>query len=122
MDPARPTLRYSHPQRGDNVLRMTREEGRDPLMEGGRAAGALGTPVAETVAATEVRAEALLVRAIEQLREAEERNRALEARVLEAETRAKEAERWLRYVHAEIEEKFASWRNARTPRRTRNAA
>ncbi len=122
MDPARPTLRYSHPQRGDNVLRMTREEGRDPLMDAGRAAVDLVSQVAETVAATEVRAEALLVRAIEQLREAEERNRALEARVLEAETRAKEAERWLRYVHAEIEEKFASWRNARTPRRTRNAA
>jgi hypothetical protein len=126
MDPARrPTLRYSHPQRGDNVLRMTREDaaGGEGLQQAGRAAIDLVTQVAETVAATEVRAEALLVRAIEQLREAEERNRALEARVLEAETRAKEAERWLRYVHAEIEEKFAAWRSARAaPRRTRSAA
>jgi hypothetical protein len=125
MDPARrPALRYSHPQRGDNVLRMTREDvpGGEGLQQAGRAAIDLVSQVAETVAATEVRAEALLVRAIEQLREAEERNRALEARVLEAETRAKEAERWLRYVHAEIEEKFASWRDARAPRRTRNAA
>jgi hypothetical protein len=120
----RPTLRYSHPQRGDNVLRMTREDvaGGEALQQAGRAAIDLVSQVAQTVAATEVRAEALLVRAIEQLREAEDRNRLLEARVLEAETRAKEAERWLRYVHAEIEEKFAAWRNARAPRRTRNAA
>ncbi len=117
----RQTLRYSHPQRGDNVLRMARAEP-DLLTHAGRAALDLVTQVAETVAATEVRAEALLVRAIEQLKEAEERNRVLEARVLEAETRAKEAERWLRYVHAEIEEKFAAWRNAQPPRRTRNQA
>jgi hypothetical protein len=117
----RQTLRYSHPQRGDNVLRMARSEP-DPLTYAGRAALDLVTQVAETVAATEVRAEALLVRAIEQLKEAEERNRVLEARVLEAETRAKEAERWLRYVHAEIEEKFAAWRNAQQPRRVRSQA
>jgi len=117
----RQTLRYSHPQRGDNVLRMARPEP-DPLTHAGRAALDLVTQVAETVAATEVRAEALLVRAIEQLKEAEERNRVLEARVLEAETRAKEAERWLRYVHAEIAEKFAAWRNAQPPRRSRNQA
>ncbi|MCZ7657279.1 MAG: hypothetical protein M5U07_05210 [Xanthobacteraceae bacterium] len=126
MESARPTtLRYSHPQRGDNVLRMARSDeplrAQDGLNLAGQATVDLLSQVAETVAATEVRAEALLVRAIEQLREAEERNRLLEARVLEAETRAKEAERWLRYVHAEIEEKFAAWRNAR-PRRTRAPA
>src|SRR5687767_9772597 len=117
----RQTLRYSHPQRGDNILRMARPEP-DPLTHAGRAGLDLVTQVAETVAATEVRAEALLVPAIEQLKEAEERNRVLEARVLEAETRAKEAERWLRYVHAEIAEKFAAWRSAQPPRRARNQA
>ena len=66
--------------------------------------------VAIVLKSNEARTEAIVQRAIDELKAAEDRIRALEGRALNAETRANEAEKWLLRLHEAIQEKLAAGR------------
>ena len=80
------------------------------LSRKGQAALDLVLQVADTISQTENRIETLLARALEQLKTMEDRNQILEERAAQAELRAREAEKWLMRLHAEMEDRFASWK------------
>jgi hypothetical protein len=93
----------------DRVVRFapTRHAPDDTVKHTGQSALDLIHQVAVVVTSNEARAEAIVQRAIDELKAAEERIRALETRTLEAESRANEAEKWLVRLHDAIQEKLA---------------
>jgi hypothetical protein len=105
-----------NPIRGtDRVLRFSpagpgRHPPEETIKHTGQSALDLINQVAVVVASNEARAEAILQRAINELKGAEERIRALESRALSAESRANEAEKWLVRLHDAIQEKLADGR------------
>jgi len=64
--------------------------------------------VAETIASAEARLEQLLQKALAEVSAADDLGTALTERASKAEKRADEAEKWLRRLHAKLEEEFAS--------------
>jgi hypothetical protein len=66
--------------------------------------------VAIVLKSNEARTEAIVQRAIDELKAAEERIKALEARALNAESRASEAEKWLLRLRDAVQEKLADGR------------
>ena len=119
MEPFRQSMRPRSGVAGaENIMRMGRAARHSPnpvvrdaeLSRKGQAALDLVAHVADTISQTENRIETLLVRALEQLKTMEDRNRILEERAAQAELRAREAEKWLMRLHAEMEDRFASWK------------
>jgi hypothetical protein len=82
------------------------------LTRRGKAALDLVRQVAETVASRESRFEAGLTKILTQLRSAEERHSALAKRATQAEKRAAEGEKWLRRLHARLEQEFSSMKRS----------
>ena len=105
-----------NPARGtDRVLRFATTAPARPLSEestqhAGQSALDLIHQVAIVMTSNEARAEAIVQRAIDELKAAEERIKRLEAHVLSAEARANEAEKWLVRLHDAIQEKIADGR------------
>jgi hypothetical protein len=105
-----------NPARGtDRVLRFApaapvRHSPENPPRHAGQSALDLIHQVAIVITSNEARAEAIVQRAIDELKAAEERIRALEARALNAESRANEAEKWLLRLHDAIQEKLIDGR------------
>ena len=64
--------------------------------------------VAQTIASTEIRFEQQLQKTLADIKAAEDLATALAERANQAEGRAKEAEKWLRRLHAKLEEQLAS--------------
>jgi hypothetical protein len=94
-----------NPTRGaDRVLRFaptapTRHFPEEAAKHAGQSALDLIHQVAIVITSNEARAEAIVQRAIDELKAAEERIKGLEARALSAEARANEAEQWLVRLH-----------------------
>lgn len=111
-----------NPARGtDRVLRFgpaapARQFPEDAAKQAGESALDLVHQVAIAIKSNEARTEAIVQRAIDELKAAEERIKMLEARALHAESRASEAEKWLLRLHDAIQEKLADGRmeDART--------
>jgi hypothetical protein len=105
-----------NPTRGtDRVLRFaptapTRHSPEETAKHAGQSALDLIHQVAIVITSNEARAEAIVQRAIDELKAAEERIKGLEARALSAEARANEAEKWLVRLHDAIQEKIADGR------------
>jgi hypothetical protein len=100
----------------DKILRLaTKDQAIDspsgePARFTGQASLDLLHQVAAVIRTNEARTDAVLQRAIDELKAAEGRIKALEARALQAETRAREAERWLARLHEAMQDKLAEWR------------
>jgi hypothetical protein len=99
----------------DRVLRLAptapgRHFPEDAAKHAGQSALDLIHQVAVVITSNEARAEAIVQRAIDELKAAEERISSLEARALSAESRANEAEKWLVRLHNAIQEKLANGR------------
>jgi hypothetical protein len=105
-----------NPPRGaDRILRFSptapaRQLPEDPAKHAGQSALDLIHQVAIVIRSNEARTEAIVQRAIDELKGAEERIKALEARALNAEARANEAEKWLMRLHDAVQEKLAEGR------------
>ena len=117
MEPFRQSMRPRSGAAGaENILRIGQGEQSNSVVRDaelsrkGQAALDLVSQVADSISQTENRIETLLVRALEQLKTMEDRNRVLEERAAQAERRAREAEKWLVRLHAEMEDKFTSWK------------
>ena len=64
--------------------------------------------VAQTIASAEIRFEQQLQKTLDDIKTAEDLGSALAERATQAEGRANEAEKWLRRLHAKLEDQLAS--------------